>query len=107
MTTTDWETQYADLMVRATVNLEETVARNEETIEVLRPLVVVDAVCRAGYHPYQGDGHKLARLLLVSLEEGWLQPPLRVEHVWEVASMFKNGPLPDWVPYEGESLERI
>ena len=102
-----WETKYQDLMVRATINLEQTVARDEETLQVLRPLIVVDAVIRGGFHPYQGDGHKLARLLLVGLEEGWLQPPLRVEHVWEVASMFENGPLLDWVPHEGESLERI
>ena len=104
MTTTDWETKYADLMVRATVNLEETVASNEKTLQILRPLIVVDAVCRAGYHPYEGDGHKLARLLLVALEERWINPPITVETVWKIVSMFQPEPLPDWAPYQGEPL---
>ena len=98
----DWEAKYDDLMVRATGNLEETVARDEETIEILRPLIVVDAVCRAGYHPYEGDGRKLARLLLVGLEEGWISPPVTPATVWRLASRF--GRLPDWVPYQGEPL---
>ena len=98
----DWETKYDDLMARATVNLEETVARDEETIEVLRPLIVVDTVIRAGHHSYEGDGHKLARLLLVGLEEGWISPPITPATVWRLASRF--GRLPDWAPYEGEPL---
>ncbi len=98
----DWETKYDALMRRATVNLENSVARNAETIEVLRPLVVVDAVCRAGYHPYEGDGHKLARLLLVGLEEGWISPPITPATVWRLAGRF--GRLPDWAPYQGEPL---
>ncbi len=107
MTTIDWESKCDDLMDRATTGLEKTLAAKEETIEIfkiLRPLVVVDAVVRGGFHPYQGDGAKLAKLILHSLKEGWLRPPVTVETVWRIASMFRNGPVPDWAPHEGDPL---
>jgi hypothetical protein len=110
--TIEWKTEYDDLMDRSPVILKDFNADLDEAnivalrqlVVVVRPLVVVDAVVRAGYHPYEGTGHKLARLLLFSLDAGLIKPPLRVETVWEFASTLSPRPLPDWAPYEGDPL---
>jgi hypothetical protein len=99
----EWETKYGDLLGRATGILEDYNTHLKEDIEILRPLIVRDVVVKAGWCSCEGDGARLVTLILKSLEEGWLKPPVTAATVWRLASRF--GRVPDWPPYEeGEPL---
>jgi hypothetical protein len=54
-----------------------------------------DAIVRAGWHPYQGEGLQLQAILLADHEAGRIRS-ISLDLVWQAATA--HGFTPDWTP---------
>jgi hypothetical protein len=85
MSDTDWKSKHDSAM-----------GLLGDAVEQMERFLLRDCIVRAGWHPYQGEGLQLHRILAEELEAGRIQTTT-VDLVWRTAETHGFA-SPDWTP---------